>query len=89
MILKFLAHGVGDPRKAVAYILSDKDHLGEQRAGVEILRGDPVVFSTIASSLDFKYLYTSFVIAWSSDDQVSDLQRFCCTKLFLKASSAI
>ncbi len=74
MIIKFLANGTGDPKLAASYLLAEQDHLGNQRAGVEILRGDPMVFTAIASSLKFQYCYTSAVIAWSPEDVVSDEQ---------------
>ena len=75
MIIKFLANGTGDPQLAASYLIGEQDHLGDQRAGVEIVRGDPIVFAAIASSLNFKYCYTSIVIAWSPEDQVTHEQR--------------
>ncbi|WP_436916065.1 relaxase/mobilization nuclease domain-containing protein [Acinetobacter gandensis] len=72
MIIKFLANGTGDPQLAASYLIGEQDHLGDKRAGVEIVRGDPIVFAAIASSLNFKYCYTSVVINWSPEDVVSD-----------------
>lgn len=72
MIIKFLANGTGDPKLAASYLIGEQDHLGNKRAGVEIVRGDPIVFTAIASSLKFQYCYTSVVIAWSPEDQISD-----------------
>ena len=74
MIIKFLKNGTGDPKLAVSYLLGEQDHLGVNRAQVEILRGDPTVFSALASSVKFQYCYTSVVIAWSPRDHVSDEQ---------------
>ncbi|WP_180062751.1 relaxase/mobilization nuclease domain-containing protein [Acinetobacter sp. YH12114] len=65
---KFLKHGSGSPRKAVEYLLGELDHKGDKRPHIEILRGDPETFVAIAESLDFKYRYTSGVIAWSLED---------------------
>ena len=72
MIIKFLSNGTGDPQLAASYLIGEQDHLGDKRAGVEIVRGDPIVFAAIASSLNFKYCYTSVVINWSPEDDVSD-----------------
>ena len=72
MIIKFLSNGTGDPQLAASYLIGEHDHLGDKRAGVEIVRGDPIVFAAIASSLNFKYCYTSVVINWSPEDDVSD-----------------
>ena len=72
MIIKFLSNGTGDPQLAASYLIGEHDHLGDKRAGVEIVRGDPIVFAAIASSLNFKFCYTSVVINWSPEDDVSD-----------------
>jgi archaellum component FlaC len=68
MHIKFLAHGRGSASKAAAYVLASHDHKGIERAGVEVLRGDPQTFAAIADSLEFKNKYTSGVIAWSLED---------------------
>lgn len=59
MMIKFLAVGTGDPEAAAAYVLSDVDHLNFKRAGVKVLRGDPLVFAALAK----KVLVTNSVIA--------------------------
>jgi hypothetical protein len=74
MYIKFLKHGMGAPEKAASYLISDIDHLGYKRAGVETLRGDAKTFVAIASSLTFKHRYTSGVIAWSKEDAPTDKQ---------------
>lgn len=74
MYIKFLKHGMGAPAKAASYLISDIDHLGYKRAGVETLRGDAQTFVAIASSLSFKHRYTSGVIAWSKEDAPTDKQ---------------
>lgn len=70
MIIKFLPHGKGDPFRAAAYVIDDKDHLNLPRTGVEVLRGDPMTFASIAQSSPHKYRYTSVVIAWAAEDEV-------------------
>lgn len=70
MIIKFLPHGKGDPFRAAAYVMDDKDHLNLPRTGVEVLRGDPMTFAAIAQSSPHKYRYTSVVIAWAAEDEV-------------------
>jgi hypothetical protein len=37
--IKFLEHGKGSAAKASAYVLDKLDHMGNVRAGVEVLRG--------------------------------------------------
>jgi len=66
--------GTGDPGKAASYVLGEKDHQGNMRAGVQILRGDAVSFTALARSVPFQYCYTSAVIAWSPEDRVTDEQ---------------
>lgn len=70
MIIKFLPHGKGDPFRAAAYVLDDKDHLNLPRSGVAVLRGDPMTFASIAQSSPHKHRYTSVVIAWAAEDKV-------------------
>lgn len=72
MMIKFLQHGRGNPRLAAAYLLDDVDHLNLPRAGVDVLSGDPYTFSALCESSPHKWKYTSGVIAWSAEDQVSD-----------------
>lgn len=72
MMIKFLQHGRGNPRLAAAYLLDDVDHLNLPRAGVDVLSGDPYTFAALCESSPHKWKYTSGVIAWSAEDQVSD-----------------
>lgn len=69
MFIKFLPHGKGDPALAARYLVDDKDHQNRKRAGVEILKGDPITFTAIAQSSAHKFCYTSVVIAWAKEDQ--------------------
>ncbi|MFB3306789.1 hypothetical protein, partial [Pseudomonas sp. AMR01] len=71
MMIKFLAHGTGKAGSAAAYVLDKHDHKGEERAGVEVLRGDPQQFAAVADSLDFQQRYTSAVISWSVEEAPS------------------
>nr|WP_181411535.1 hypothetical protein [Aeromonas hydrophila] len=48
MHIKFMAHGTGSGAAASAYLMGDLDHKGVARAGVEVLRGDPVLFGALA-----------------------------------------
>lgn len=74
MHIKFLDHGKGDPSKASAYLLDELDHLGNVRAGIDVLRGDAITFNAIADSSPHLWKYTSGVIAWSKDDAPTDEQ---------------
>jgi hypothetical protein len=71
MHIKFLAHGTGDPYKAVNYLLADKDHNGMLRPEVTVLRGDPRAVADVAASSVNVHRFTSGVIAWAPEDQPS------------------
>lgn len=74
MHIKFLDHGKGSPAKASAYLLDKLDHLGNVRAGIEVLKGDATTFNAICDSSPHLWKYTSGVIAWSKDDEPTDEQ---------------
>uniref|UniRef100_UPI0015D364A1 relaxase/mobilization nuclease domain-containing protein n=1 Tax=Acinetobacter sp. YH16042 TaxID=2601186 RepID=UPI0015D364A1 len=74
MHIKFTKHGKGCPRKAVGYLLAEKDAKGDLRPDIQTLRGDAQTFVAITESLDFDYRYSSAVIAWSKQDNPSDAQ---------------
>ncbi len=74
MHIKFTKHGKGCPRKAVGYLLAEKDSKGDLRPQIETLRGDAQTFVAITESLDFDYRYSSAVIAWSKQDNPTDAQ---------------
>ena len=50
MHIKFLNHGKGAAAHASAYVLDKLDHLGNIRAGVEVLRGDATTFLSLYTS---------------------------------------
>lgn len=68
MHIKFLSRGTGSGGRAAAYLMGTHDHKGEERAGVEVLRGDPVLFAALADSLPFRLRYTSAVISWAAEE---------------------
>lgn len=74
MHIKFTKHGKGCPRKAVSYLLAEKDAKGDLRPDIQTLRGDAQTFVAITESLNFDYRYSSAVIAWSKDDNPTDAQ---------------
>ena len=74
MHVKFLARGKGSAQAAADYLLGERDSAGHLRAGVEILRGDPVMVAAVAESLAFERNYTSVVIAWAPEDRPTDAQ---------------
>ena len=74
MHVKFLNHGKGNCRKAADYLLQECDHTGEERADIQVLRGDPHATAAVADSLQFRQKYTSGVIAWSPEDKPTDEQ---------------
>ncbi len=74
MHIKFLEHGKGSPAKASSYVLDKLDHLGNVRAGVEVLRGDATTFNAICDASPHLWKYTSGVITWSKEDAPTDEQ---------------
>ena len=51
MHIKFLSHGKGSADGAVSYLLGEKDHLGLERAEVQVLRGNPQMVATVAGPI--------------------------------------
>lgn len=74
MLISFLKHGTGSARSASGYVLAPTDALGDRRAGVEVLRGDPELVAAVADGLRFKHRYTSGVIAWAPEDRPDDAE---------------
>ena len=72
--IKFLDHGKGSAAHASAYVLDELDHLGNVRAGVEVLRGDAHTFNASCAASPHLWKYTSGVIAWAVEDNPSDAQ---------------
>lgn len=72
--IKFLEHGKGSAAHASAYLLDRFDHLGNVRAGVQVLRGDATTFNALCHASPHLWKYTSGVIAWSKDDNPTDDQ---------------
>ena len=69
MHLKFLPHGKGSARAAVNYLVGKRDAEGQEREGVEVVRGNPDIVAAVADSLEFERRYTSAVIAWAPVDR--------------------
>ena len=74
MHIKFLNHGKGSAAHASAYVLDELDHLGNVRAGVEVLRGDATTFNAVCDASPHLWKYTSGVIAWSKEDDPTNEQ---------------
>ncbi len=72
--LKFLSRGTGSATGAVRYLLGERDHSGEPRQGVEVLRGNPDDVAAVADSLEHKHRYTSGVLAWVPEDKPTEEQ---------------
>lgn len=67
-------HGKGSAAHASAYVLDELDHLGNVRAGVEVLRGDATTFNAVCDASPHLWKYTSGVIAWSKEDNPTNEQ---------------
>ena len=64
-----MAHGTGSGSGAAEYLTQEKDHKGEVRPGIEVLRGNPEQLGKLIDSLDFVHRYSSGVIAWAPEDK--------------------
>ena len=53
MHIKFTKHGKGCPRKAVGYLLAEKDAKGDLRPDIQTLRGDAQTFVAITEIVSF------------------------------------
>ncbi|MDE0081429.1 MAG: response regulator [Gammaproteobacteria bacterium] len=69
MLVRFFSHGKGSACAAVEYLVGERDAAGQEREGVEVLRGNPDMVAAVADSLDFERRYTSAVIAWAPEDR--------------------
>lgn len=74
MLIKFLPHGKGSASKAASYVLDNVNHLNQERAGVKVLTGDSITFTSICDANPNLWKYTSAVIAWSKEDNPTDQQ---------------
>ena len=74
MLIKMLRHGTGSAARAASYVLDEKDHMNIVRPHVEVLCGDPHLFAKIADSSPYKHKYTSAVIAFTEEDQPTDVE---------------
>ena len=80
MHIKFLDHGKGSAAHASAYVLDELDHLGNVRAGVEVLRGDATTFNAVCEANPHLWKYTSGVIGVvSGNGKYSTLRIFTPT----------
>ncbi len=69
MHISFSTYGKGSALSAANYLTQEKDHLGNKREEVKVLRGDPHMEAELADSLDFVNRYTTGVIAWAPEDR--------------------
>lgn len=69
-----MEHGRGSATGAINYLLAAEDHKGEKRAFVQVLRGTPELVGAIADSLEFRWKYTSGVIAFEPSDKPTQEQ---------------
>ncbi|OEU70304.1 MAG: hypothetical protein BA863_08795 [Desulfovibrio sp. S3730MH75] len=70
MYMKVFVHGQGDGAKAVNYVIDPK-RKGREESPPEVLRGDPEIVRKVIGSTDRKWKYTSGVLSWAPEDQVS------------------
>lgn len=69
MLMKLNARGTGPGSGPVGYLLSDRDHTGEERSvSPQILRGDPAVTEALIDSLGFVHRYSSGCWAFAAED---------------------
>ncbi len=73
MLVSFLKTGSYDGvgTSAVDYLIDEKDHKGDIRPQVVVLRGDPERTAKTIDFLNFSKRYTSFVLAFEKLDNPS------------------
>ena len=74
MHIRCLRRGTGLAGEAAGYLVGERDAMGREREGVEVLRGDPDMVAAVADSLEFEHKYRSIVIAWAPEDRPTDAQ---------------
>lgn len=79
MIIKLTKHGRGDVRKAIQYVLQEKNSKGEKREKIELIYGNPQELLVIANSTEFKQKvkllkYFSGVIALPEGERLTEEQ---------------
>lgn len=74
MHIKFFRHGTGDPQRAVRYLLADRDHNGQVRPTVKVLRGQPEIVAAVAATSTNVHRYTSGMLAWTAEDNPSEAE---------------
>ena len=50
MHIKHLRRGAGSAGKAAGYLVGERDAMGREREGVEVLRGDPDMVAAVADT---------------------------------------
>lgn len=72
MIVRFFNRGEGAGRGPVRYCVGEKDFEGEAReVAPVVLRGDPDGTERLIDSLDFKFKYTSGVLAFAEGETIT------------------
>lgn len=74
MNIRFFKHGQGNTKLAAEYVVNDVDHTKSLRAGVEVICGDPKIFTALCEANPHKWKYTSGVIAFAPTDNPTEEQ---------------
>ena len=70
MIVGFSRHGTGSGRGPTEY-LTDEKRVGRENAPPQVLRGDKDNTRKLIDSLDFKHKYTSGVLSFAPNEQIT------------------
>jgi len=82
MHIKFLKHGTGSIKKAVNYLIRERDHKNEKRPKIRVLRGSPNLIKKLESALKNKNKYSSAVIAFAPSDRPTEKQKLEVLSVF-------
>lgn len=74
MLISHNKNGAGGGKSAEEYLLATHDSNNIERAGVEVLRGNPASTTRVIDSITNKWKYSSAVIAWAPEDNPTDEQ---------------
>ncbi len=68
--MKVFPYGKGNGTEAINYVLDPKRD-GREESPPEVLRGDPEIVQRVIGSTDRVWKYTSGVLSWSPEDEIS------------------
>ena len=73
MLIKVFPHGTGEGDKPTRYLVRP-DYPGRDTAPPLVLRGDPAMTRELINSIDRRWKFTSGVLSWHPDENISEAE---------------